>query len=63
MGFVEFFRYIKYGIVAILVFSGGWIVLNWGYNITVLDNPPTLMETAQNYMDYWSKSFSKINIF
>jgi len=63
MGFKENLTFIKNGIIIILILSGAWIILNWLYDITTLDNPPTLKETAQNFIDYWLKSFSKIKIF
>jgi len=63
MDFGDIFTYIRRGIMIILVVSGGWILLNWGYDFTTMDNPPTLIETAQNFIDYWSRSFSKIKIF
>jgi len=48
MDFDEILFYIVYGVIIILVFSGGWILLDWGFNIAEMDNPPTLIETAQN---------------
>jgi len=62
MNFDDFLAFIKYGIVLILVCSGGWIVLHWLYDVTTMENPLTLKETAQNFIDYWVKAFSKIKI-
>jgi len=63
MGFKENLTFIKNSIMVILFLSGVWIILNWLYDITTLDNPPTLKEVALNFIDYWLKSFSKIKIF
>jgi len=63
MRFNEIFTFIRNSIMVILVLSSGWILLNWLYDVTTLENPPALKEAAQNFIDYWSKSFSKVKIF
>jgi len=63
MDFYKILKNIRNGIMVILVFSGGWILLNWLYDSTTLENPPALKETAQNFLDYWSNAFSKFKIF
>ena len=63
MSFRESLNFISNSILLILLLSGAWIILNWLYDITTLENPPTLKVAAQNFIDYWSKSFSKIKIF
>ena len=63
MGFKDNLTFIRNVIMIILVLSSAWILLNWLYEITTLDNPPTLKEVAQDFIDYWLKSFSKIKIF
>jgi len=63
MDFNRIFTFIRNSVAAILVFSGIWILLNWLYDITTLENPPALKEAAQNFINYWSKSFSKVKIF
>ena len=51
MGLGEIFKFIRNAIVAIIIFSSLWVLLYWGYNLTVLDDPPTLKVTAQNFID------------
>ena len=63
MGFKESFTFMKNSIMVVLVLSGVWIILNWLYDSTTLENPPSLKVAAQNFTDYWLKAFSRIKIF
>lgn len=57
MDFKEILAYIWYGTITILVLSGVWILLTWGFDMVSMDNPPTLTETVQSFIDYWVEKF------
>ena len=60
MDFKEIFSRIFYGAIAVLALSGVWILLHWGFDMVTIDNPPTLMNAAQSFIDFWAEKIQKI---
>ncbi len=61
MDFKEFFMRIFYGLMLIALLSGIWILMHWGFDSVTMENPPTLGESAQSFLDFWVTKFWAIS--
>ena len=57
MDLKEILTFIIRVIMVLLVLSGGWILLHWGFDMVTMDDPPTLMESAQSFLDFWVEKY------